>query len=298
MKLTSKNYYGPKANSIYMSVSQFKQFNRCEAMALSEINGEYERPKSKALLLGSFVDEMLTGTKKSQVKFILENYENIFQKSSRYMKIPEGDRPDFVREEFNDLFISENAKPYAEIVQALDTVQKIKKQPLMMEHFKSRHQTIMTGEIAGVPFKIKMDNYKPGEFIADVKYMSSLRSPNLFEPMVKYWGYDIQGAVYQEIVYQNTGKRLPFYLDIATKESPTHLAIAQIKQYDLDDALDKVKALAPRYQAIKKGYIKPERCGEYDCNYCTETNIITEPIDSNYLGMSPRQIKAANGEFI
>jgi hypothetical protein len=156
----------------------------------------------------------------------------------------------------------------------------------------------MTGEIAGVPFKIKTDNYKPGEFIADGKYMASLRSPNLFEPMVKYWGYDLQGAVYQEIVYQNTGKRLPFYLDIATKETPTHLAVAEIKQYDLDEALETIKALAPRYQAIKNGEIEPERCGEYDCHYCTETNIITEPIDSNYLGMSPRQINAANGNFI
>lgn len=156
----------------------------------------------------------------------------------------------------------------------------------------------MTGEIAGVPFKIKMDNYKPGEFISDGKYMSSLRSPNLFEPMVKYWGYDLQGAVYQEIVRQNTGKTLPFYLDIGTKETPSHLAVAQINQYDLDEALEVIKTFAPRYQAIKKGEIEPERCDEYDCIYCTETSIITEPIDSNYLGMSPRQIKAANGDFI
>ena len=298
MKLTNRNYYSAKANNEFMSVSQFKSFKRCEAMALAELKGEYERPKSKALLLGSFVDEMLTGTKKSQVNFIVENFENIFQKSSRYMKIPERDRLDFVREEFDDLFKAENGKAYAEIVQALETIEKIKKQPLMMKHFKSRHQVIMTGKIAGVPFKIKMDNYKPGEFISDGKYMSSLRSPNLFDPMAKYWGYDIQGAVYQEIVYQNTGKRLPFYLDIATKESPTHLAVAEIKQYDLDEALETVKALAPRFEAIKNGEIEPERCGEYDCNYCTETHIITEPIDSNYLGMSPRQIKAANGEFI
>ena len=298
MKLTNRNYYGAKSNKEFMSVSQFKSFKKCEAMALAELKGEYIRPASKALLLGSFVDEMLTGTKKSQVKFIVENFENIFQKSSRYIKIPERDRLDFVKEEFDDLFKAENGKPYAEIVQAIEAIEKIKKQPLMVKHFKSKHQVIMTGEIAGVPFKIKMDNYKPGEFISDGKYMSSLRSPNLFDPMVKYWGYDIQGAVYQEIVRQNTGKRLPFYLDIATKETPSHLAVAEIKQYDLDEALEIVKALAPRYQAIKNGYLEPERCGEYDCNYCTETNIITEPVDSNYLGMSPRQIKAANGDFI
>ena len=298
MKLSNRNYFSPKANIEFMSVSQFKAFRKCEAMALAELKGEYERPTSKALFLGSFVDEMLTGTKKSQVNFIVENFENIFQKSSRYIKIPERDRLDFVKDEWGDLFKAENGKPYSEIVQALETIEKIKKQPLMMQHFKSKHQVIMTGEIAGVPFKIKMDNYKPGEFISDGKYMSSLRSPNLFEPMVKYWGYDLQGAVYQEIVRQNTGKKLPFYLDIGTKETPSHLAVAQINQYDLDEALEVIKTFAPRYQAIKKGEIEPERCDEYDCIYCTETSVITEPIDSNYLGMSPRQIKAANGDFI
>jgi hypothetical protein len=297
MKLTSKNYYGEAANKEFMSVSQFKQFQRCEAMALAELKGEYERTKSKALLLGSFVDEMLTGTKKSRIRFIADNFSELFQKSSKICKLDDTGRMTFITDYYTDIFNEDN-KPYSEIVQALETIKRIKKQPLMMKHFKSKHQTIMTGEIAGVPFKIKMDNYKPDEFIADCKYMASLRSPNLFEPMVKYWGYDLQGAVYQEIVYQNTGKRLPFYLDIATKENPAHLAVAEIKQYDLDDALETVKALAPRYQAIKNGEIEPERCCEYDCHYCTETNIIVEPIDSNYLGMSPRQIKAANGDFI
>ena len=297
MKLTNGNYYGAKANQEFMSVSQFKDFLKCEAMAMAKIKGEYEQPKSSALLLGSFVDEMLTGTKKSQIKFIVENRSEIFQKSSKLSKCTDEELTCLLKDYLADVFNADN-KPYAEIVQALETIEKIKKQPLMMEHFKSKHQVIMTGEIAGVPFKIKMDNYKPNEFISDGKYMSSLRSPNLFEPMVKYWGYDLQGAVYQEIVYQNTGKRLPFYLDIATKEKPTHLGVAEINQYDLDEALEKVKALAPRFQSIKKGKIEPERCDEYDCNYCTETRVITEPIDSNYLGMSPRQIKAANGDFI
>lgn len=297
MKLTSKNYYNKEANVSFMSVSQFKAFRNCEAAALAELRGEYERPKSKALLLGSFVDEMLTGTKKSKAKFVLENREELFQKSSKVLKLGDEELEEMLQDSSFNIYSAEN-KPYAEIVQALDTIEKIKRQPLMMKHFKSRHQTIMTGEIAGVPFKIKMDNYKPGEFISDGKYMASLRSPNLFEPMVKYWGYDIQGAVYQEIVRQNTGKRLPFYLDIATKETPTHLAVAEINQFDLDEALEIVKEMAPRYQAIKNGKIEPTRCGEYGCNYCTETEIITEPIDSNYLGMSPKQIKAANGDFI
>ena len=297
MRLTNRNYYNEEANASFMSASQFKDFRKCEAMALAKIKGEYESQPSKALLLGSFVDEMLTGTKKTRTQFIVENRGELFQKSSKISKLSDEELISLLSDKLFDVFSSDN-KPYTEIVQALETIAKIKKQPLMMKHFRSRHQTIMTGEIAGVPFKIKMDNYKPGEFISDGKYMSSLRSPNMFEPMVKYWGYDIQGAIYQEIVRQNTGKRLPFYLDIATKEVPTHLAVAEINQFDLDEALDLVKVWAPRYHAIKLGEIQPERCGEYNCNYCTETEIITEPIDSNYLGLSPKQIKLASGDFI
>ena len=297
MRLTNRNYYNEEANVSFMSASQFKDFRKCEAMALAKIKGEYESQPSKALLLGNFVDEMLTGTKKTRTQFIVENRVELFQKSSKISKLSDEELISLLSDKLFDVFSSDN-KPYTEIVQALETIAKIKKQPLMMKHFRSRHQTIMTGEIAGVPFKIKMDNYKPGEFISDGKYMASLRSPNMFEPMVKYWGYDIQGAIYQEIVRQNTGKRLPFYLDIATKEVPTHLAVAEINQFDLDEALDLVKVWAPRYHAIKLGEIQPERCGEYNCNYCTETEIITEPIDSNYLGLSPKQIKIASGDFI
>lgn len=286
MKLTQKNYYSKESNESFMSVSQFKDFCKCEAMAMAKIKGEYEQPKSQALFLGSFVDEMLTGTRKSQIKFVADNFTDLFQKSSKLHKVSEENRTALVTDlSIEDLF-DVNNKPYAEIVQALETIERIKQQPLMMKHFKSKHQVIMTGKIAGVPFKIKMDNYKPNEFISDGKYMASLRSPNLFEPMVKYWGYDIQGAVYQAIVYQNTQKELPFFLDIATKEKPAHLDVAEIKQYDLDDALQRVEKLAPRFQAIKNGLIEPERCEEYDCPYCTSTRIITEPIDSNMLGMA------------
>ena len=263
MKLTSKNYYSAAANNAYMSVSQYKVFCRCEAKAMAELTGEYERPKSPALLLGSFVDEMLTGTKKSQQKFIDENYSELFKK---------------------------NGDPYADTAKALEAIERVKRQPLMMKLLGGKHQKIMAGEIAGTPFKIKMDSYKEGEFIADLKYMKSLRSPNMFEPMVKYWGYVEQGAAYQDIVYQNTGKRLPFYLVIATKENPVHLEVCEIKQYDLDEAMENIVKRIGRFSAIKSGDAQPERCEEYDCDYCTETRIITEAIDSNFLGLPRKQV--------
>ena len=294
MKLTNKNYYGAKASQEFMSVSQFKNFQKCEAMALAELKGECERPKSKALLLGSFVDEMLTGTKKSQIKFIVENRSEIFQKSSKLSKCTDEELNELLNDYLLDIFNIDN-KPFAEIVQALNAVEKVKNQPLMMKYLKGKKQQIMTGEINGVPFKIKMDSYKPGEYIADLKYLKDFRSPNLFENAIKYWQYDLQLAVYREIVRQNTGEILPVYLVIVTKEDVPRVAVVEVKEWNLEEPLEVVKALAPHYQAIKNGEIEPERCGV--CDYCADTTILTEPIDSDLLGLSLKQIKAAKGEF-
>lgn len=286
MKLTEANYYSPKANSAFMSASQYKTFARCEAMAMAEINGEYQREKTRALLLGSFVDEMLTGTPQTQIKFIADNYLEIFQKSSPIMKVSDVAG---CLSGMSNIFVSQN-KPFADIMQAVATIERMSKQPVMMRYLSGEHQVIMTGEIEGVPFKIKMDSYKEGEFIADLKYMASLRSPNLFTPMVEYWGYDVQAAIYQEIVRQNTGKRLPFFLVVATKETPAHLEVGQVNQFNLDMALEKVMHNAPRFQQIKNGEIPPERCEDYGCDYCTTTRTIEEPIDTDLFGQSKKII--------
>ena len=270
MKLNNRNYYSKKANIEFFSVSQLKRFLKCPAAAMAELNGEYEPERGRALVLGSFVDEMLTGTKKSQEKFIEENRSELFKK---------------------------NGDPYADVEQAIETVNRVGKQPLMMHYLSGKHQVIMSGEIEGVPFKIKMDSYDPSEYIADLKYMASLRSPNLFTPMVEYGGYDIQAACYQEIVYQNIGKRLPFYFVVATKEKPAHLAVGQISQWNIDKAMEVVRANVVNFQKIKTGEIEADRCEDYGCEWCTTTKIITEPIDTDLFGMSTAQIREMRGEI-
>lgn len=270
MKLTEKNYYGEKANLQYMSASQFKDFLKCPAMAMAKLKGEYVPEKSRALLLGSYVDEMLTGTENSQTKFIAENYDELFKRGGA---------------------------PYADVAQAQETIERIKQQPRMMHYLSGKHQVIMTGEIEGVPFKIKMDSFDPKEYITDFKYMASLRSPNLFTPMVEYWGYDIQAACYQEVVYQNIGKRLPFYFDVATKEKPAHLALGQISQWNIDKAMETVRANIVRFQKIKTGELEAERCEDYGCDYCTSTKIIAEAIDTDLFGLSTAQIRSMRGEL-
>ena len=270
MKLTQRNYYGPKASREYMSVSQFKDFLKCPAMAMAKLNGEYEPERGRALILGSYVDECLTGTEKSLRAFIEENYSELFKK---------------------------NGEMYADAAQALETVKRIENQPLMMHYLSGKHQVIMTGEIAGVPVKGKFDSYKPGEFLVDLKYLKSLRSPNLFENVLDYWKYPMQMAVYQELVFQNTGNRIPCYIVAATKETPAHITVCEIDQYTLDKELEEVKAKLPYFQKIKNGEIEPERCECYDCDFCTQSKVLTEPIPYELLGMSTAQLKAMRGEI-
>lgn len=270
MTLTESNYYSPEMGKQFFSVSQVKLFTKCEAAAMAQIRGEWTPERGRALLLGQFVDEHLTGTAESLSSFFEKNENEIFKK---------------------------NGEPYADIDKAIEAVAKVRSQALMMEYLSGEHQTIMTGEICGVPFKGKFDSYKPGEFIADLKYLASLRSPNMFTNVVDYWGYALQGAVYQELVYQNTGKRLPFYLVIVTKETPPHIAVCQVNQFKLDEELEKLKKVIGRYAAIKAGEIEPERCEDYNCDFCTTTKVLTEPIDSDLLGMSTAQIRALNPEI-
>lgn len=248
MKLTKKNYFSPEANKAFMSVSQFKAFERCPASALAEINGEYEREKTTALLVGSYCDAYFD---KTLEQFKQDNPE-IFKKDGTLK---------------------------AEYIQANQIIERIEKDPLTMEYLTGRKQVIFTGEICGVPVKIMTDVYKTGKRIVDRKIVRDFE--NIYDnekgsvPWFEYWGYDLQGAVYQEIVRQNTGLKLPFFLQAATKEKITDLDLIEIPQHTLDFQLERFAVNVERFDAIKKGIIEPERCEL--CEYCKLSKVLTAP---------------------
>lgn len=242
MKLTDRNYFSRRATREYMSASQFKDFAQCEAGALARIRGKYPEKQSAALLLGSYIDAYFGGT----IDAFRGEHPEIFKKT--------GDLK-------------------AEFAAANVAISRIESQKTMMHYLSGEKQRIMTGEIAGVPFKIKIDSYLPGKAIVDLKYMRDFESVYLDDmgrvPWWQAWGYDIQGAIYREIVRQNTGKTLPFILDAATKEEEPDLTLKELDRKTLDAALRLVVADAPRYDAIKRGIIKPTRCEK--CRYCRMT---------------------------
>lgn len=255
--LTNENYYSQEASMAYMSCSQWKSFRKCESMALAEIAGDYVRSESTALLVGSYVDSYFEGT----LDIFKAQHPNIFKRDGSLK---------------------------AEYMQAEQIIARIEQDPLFTKYMSGEKQRIMTDEIAGVPFKIKMDSYHPDKCIVDLKIVRDFEpmwSPEVHSkvPFVEFWGYDFQGAIYQEIERQNSGKQLPFFIAAATKEPVTDIEVMQIPQERLDYCLGIVKETAPRFHALKIGQLDDAcRCGK--CDWCKQTKILTAPIDYRDLG--------------
>lgn len=251
MILTQRNYFSKRASLEYMSVSQFKAFQRCPHSALAEIKGRYVREKTPALLVGSYVDSYFEGT---LPQFKHDNPE-IFKKDGTLKN---------------------------EYLQAEAIIDRIHKDRMFSRFMSGKKQVIMTGEIEGVKVKIKVDSLHKDK-IVDLKVVKDFG--NLYDkergslPWFSFWNYEIQGAVYQEIVRQNTGEKLPFYLAAATKEKVTDIDIVEIEQSDLNYALDLFKQDVEYFDAIKTGAVEPVRCGR--CDYCKSTKVLKEPTKSS-----------------
>lgn len=256
MILTQENYYSTEADREYMSVSQYKEFcgtfgqTACEARAMAELNDGWEKKKTKALLVGSYVDAYFEGT--------LEAFK---------ANTPE--------------LYTQKKELYKDFKQANEIIARIERDEYFMKFLSGEKQVIMTGEIGGAKWKIKVDSLIRDVCIVDLKIMQALRKvfrthDANYMGFVEYWGYDLQGAVYQEIVRQNTGKTLPFFIAAASKEEETDIEIIQIDDAHLRECLLMVESNVPKIQALKDGTFEPIRCDV--CDYCKHTKVLTQPI--------------------
>ena len=247
MELTNDNYFSMEADREYFSASQIKAFRKCEACAMAELRGDYVRPMSQALLQGQFVDEALTG-----------NY------SEWVMRHPE--------------ICKRDGNLKAEFMQCQDMVSRARRDPLFMEYMEGDHQRILTAELLGVPFKAKLDVLHEDR-IVDLKTVKDLKP--VYVPghgrvdFASAWDWPLQMAIYQRIVFEHTGKELPCYLAVITKETPADIRIIQIEQDRLDAEIAILASILPRYEMIKAGEIEPERCG--NCAWCRESRVLTGP---------------------
>ena len=150
MVLTAENYYSKEANKEYMSVSQYKDFAgtygkmACEFSAVEKLEERWAQKKTTPLLVGSYVDSYFEGTLE---EFKKENPEIFTQKGE----------------------LKANYK------QAERIIARMERDPLFMQYMSGEKQVIMTGELFGAEWKIKIDSFVRGIAITDLIFRGQCR---------------------------------------------------------------------------------------------------------------------------
>lgn len=242
MQLTKDNYYSKEANQAYFSVSQVKDFLKCEAYAMAKLEGEWVEPPSTAMLIGSYVDSYFEGT--------LEDFKT---------RTPE--------------IFKKDGSLKSDYVKAENIIQRVEKEELFMNCMSGEKQVIMSAKLFEVPFKIKMDSYIPHEAIVDLKVVQKLRDVSYKngwkQSFIEKWGYDLQLGIYQEIVRQNTGEMLPCIIAAVDKQDYPDLDCILIPDDQLEFQRKELRWKMQRIIDVKNYNEKPKRCGH--CDYCRAT---------------------------
>jgi len=255
MELTNETYFSPEMELEYMSTSQFKAFQKCEAMALAKVIGKYKEEEKEAFKEGKYFEACICGD------------EDLFQAKNPEMYSSKGKTK-------GDLKAN-----YKKVVGALEA---FRRQPLFMEIVdKCEKQVIVTGVIGGVKFKGCIDFLDPetldgydSKYVADFKKTYSELDKRYMDWYYAYQ-YQTQMALYMELVKQSYGRTGSHRLMSVTKESVPDVVLIEFSENILVDEIETVELLAPRYDAIKKGEREPEYCGH--CNYCKSVKIISVP---------------------
>lgn len=255
--LTADNYYSQEANERFMSVHQYLDFvghmgvQGCEKRAMAMLNGDYEKEKTTAMLVGSYVDSYFEGS--------LEQF----------------------KKENPDIF-TQKGELKANFKQAEKMIARAEKDEKFMAYMSGEKQVIKTGYLFGCDWKIKIDSYLQGKAIVDLKTTSDLHrawrvQDYGYASVAEYWAYTIQMAVYQKIVEIDTGEKLPCILAFVTKEDSPELKLCYIDQMTLDHALNEVEMNMASVLMVKNGEAEPIPCGK--CDYCKATEPIEEVIN-------------------
>lgn len=255
MQLNSSNYFSAEAMQTYMSTSQFKQFDACQSSAVAILNGQYD-DEIEAFIEGLYFETIICGHR--------EQFE----------------------EEYAERILSgrgaTKGEPKANYRAVVASANAFLRQPAFIDILaRCEQQTILTGLIAGVPFKCKIDFFDRSTLSEwDAKCMRNFQKVyNEREGHYEAWyferGYHYQAAIERELIRQNFGGSGQFGLIAASKEPVPNVSWLVFADEVMDNAIEIVKEFAPKYAAIKRCDRAPEPCGI--CDYCKQTIILTEP---------------------
>lgn len=233
-----------------MSVSQYKQFMKCEAATLAELKKEWQPDTDKtALLVGNYVHSYFE-SKEAHERFKEENKDSMF--SSR--------KPHGLLKAFQV---------------AEQMIERIEREPLFNYLWKGKAEHTVTGEMFGVEWKGKIDllNVKEGYFV-DLKTTQDMHKRFFskkyggYVTFVEEYGYIIQMGIYSKLLEKEFGKPFKPLIYAVTKQTPSDVAAIEFDERQLDFELTEVERTIKRVEQVKNGEAAPTMCGE--CEYCRE----------------------------
>lgn len=239
-------YYGNEANWQYMSVSQYKDFIKCEAAALAKLKGDWEPISDpQALLVGNYVHSYFE-SKEAHERFKQANGEKLHKK---------------------------NGDLYKAFEIAEQMIERVEREPFFHFLWQGEKEVPITGELFGVEWKGKIDllNVEKGYFVDlktsrgfDVRYWDTDR--NRYVSFVEGFGYTIQMAIYEHLLEMKYGKPFEGFIFAVSKETPSNVEAINIEQPEKDFDMGLVEQRINRVEQVKTGQIEPTMCGK--CEYC------------------------------
>lgn len=264
LTVNKDNYYSLDTSFKYQSATWFKKFLTCEAEAMAELQGKWTpRGDPTALLVGNYLHSYFE-SKQAHESFIKKHPEMFSTRGSSkgQLKAP-----------------YKQADAMIATLEADENVQRL---------YQGEKEEILTGDLFGVEWMGKLDCFDSTKsFFLDLKTTQSLhkkywkpgeRQPTSF---VDAYNYQLQMAVYQELIYQNYGTRPRAFIIAVTKEDVPDHAVIEVPQYRMDEALEEIQNSTEHVEAVKSGQVRPHRCEK--CDYCRATKKVATIISMDEL---------------
>lgn len=241
-----EDYYSNGASWLWMGVSQYKDFMKCEAAAFAKLKQDWQPTSDpQALLVGNYVHSYFE-SKEAHEEFKENNSDKLFKK---------------------------NGDLYKAFEVAEDMIQRLDEWPLFKFLWQGEREVPVTGELYGAEWKGKIDclNVDKGYFV-DIKTTADIHK-RFYSKKYAGWtnfaqeyGYALQMGVYQELLKMQYGKEFKGYILAVSKQDPPEVAAIEFRENDIEFEMHDLKLNIERIEQVKNGEIEPKPCGT--CEYC------------------------------
>jgi len=258
MVLNKDNYFSLEAEKYFLSNSQYGSWIDCEARTLAKINGLWTDEPTEEMLVGSMLHSWNDGT----IEEFKQNNPDIYSSKGP------------TKGELKSKFLFVN--------QMINTLEN---DDFCMYALQGQKEVILTFEMFGCWWKIKIDSYQSDKRLVDLKSTKSIRElvwSNERWAKVSFleaYNYPRQMAIYCEgerIVRSGQNWIEPLIVAVSKEEPPDKAIISLNDPVRIEKELSDIERNMPRILAVKQGLEEPVRCNR--CSYCRSTKKLDKVI--------------------